>query len=284
MPRVPHRPLDTECTLPTRSGKQGIMPSRRQPLTTRQLEVLQWIAGGCPDRPWPDERHKLTAHALANRHLVQVRRRGKTWHATLTEDGKYYLQHGVYPTQPPPQPPATTSRDDPETAMTVARDAVRHAIAERTPRHTSRRRPSPAVSPLKDIPMRYKIIVSRVQTAERHVRAVTEDDAIRKVQDELARPYGFIGGWTTIATDMDIVTAESPLNDSAATQINIPDGGYLLSIKGAAKYLGLSYSTVYDLLNSGEIAHVMVGTRRYISRDQLQAFIDANTHIGYHLR
>lgn len=132
--------------------------------------------------------------------------------------------------------------------------------------------------------MRYKIIVSRVQTAERYVRAVTEDDAIRKVQDELDRPYGFLGGWTTIATDMDIVTAESPLNDTAATQINTPDGGYLLSIKGAAKHLGLSYNTVYDLLNSGEIAHVMVGTRRYISRDQLQAFIDANTHIGYHLR
>ena len=44
--------------------------------------------------------------------------------------------------------------------------------------------------------MRYKIVVSRVQVAERHVRATTEDDTIRKVQQELERPYGFLGGWS----------------------------------------------------------------------------------------
>lgn len=30
------------------------------------------------------------------------------------------------------------------------------------------------------------------------VRAVSEEEAIRKVQEELERPYGFLGGWTTV--------------------------------------------------------------------------------------
>jgi excisionase family DNA binding protein len=131
--------------------------------------------------------------------------------------------------------------------------------------------------------MRYKIVVSRVRTAERHVRATTEEDAIRKVQDELERPYGFLGGWTTVGTDMDIVTAESVLADSMPPQIN-QDGSFLLSVKAASKHLGLSAAVVYELINRGEIAHVTVGSRRYISRDQISAFIEANTHTGYHQR
>jgi hypothetical protein len=58
--------------------------------------------------------------------------------------------------------------------------------------------------------MPYKIVVSRARTAERHVGATSEEDAIRKVQEELERPYGFFGGWTLIGTDMDTITIESP--------------------------------------------------------------------------
>ena len=133
----------------------------------------------------------------------------------------------------------------------------------------------------KDIPIRYKIVVSRVQTAERHVRATSEEDAIRKVQDELERPYGFLGGWTTIGTDMDIGTVESALGDHVPAQIS-QDGGFLLSVKATSRYLGLSPSVLYDLINRGEIAHVMIGSRRYISRDQISAYIETNTHTGYH--
>lgn len=55
---------------------------------------------------------------------------------------------------------------------------------------------------------------------------------------------------------MDIVEVMNPL-DGAPQQINQADGGFLLTIKAAAKYLGLSYSTVYEMLNQGEIAHVV---------------------------
>jgi hypothetical protein len=39
---------------------------------------------------------------------------------------------------------------------------------------------------------------------------------------------------------------------------------------------------LYELINRGEIAHVMIGSRRYVSRDQISAFIEANTHTGYY--
>lgn len=54
--------------------------------------------------------------------------------------------------------------------------------------------------------------------------------------------------------------------------------------KAAGKYLGLSYSSLYQLVVAGEIEHVMVGSRRYITRDQIVDFITANSHKGYHAR
>ena len=129
--------------------------------------------------------------------------------------------------------------------------------------------------------MRYKVVVSRVQTA-RHVRAVSEEEAIRKVQEELERPYGFLGGWTTIGTDMDIVSIESVLDDRVPARVS-NDGSFLLSVKAASSYLGLTTSVLYELINRGEIAHVMIGSR-YVSRDQICAFIEANTHTGYQPR
>jgi excisionase family DNA binding protein len=46
----------------------------------------------------------------------------------------------------------------------------------------------------------------------------------------------------------------------------------------------LSTGVLYELINRGEIAHVMMGSRRYMSRDQVSAFIEASTHLGYYQR
>ena len=126
--------------------------------------------------------------------------------------------------------------------------------------------------------MRFRVMVSRVQVAERYVRAVDEDDAVRKVQDELSRPYGFLGGWRTIDTDLDVAEAESSLPTAPAP---LGEGGTaLLPLKQAAAHLGISYGTLWQLVRSGEIDHVEIGSRRFISRDGLKAFIDANTRRG----
>lgn len=128
--------------------------------------------------------------------------------------------------------------------------------------------------------MRYKVVVTRVQVAERFVRATTEDDAAAKVQAEFDRPYGYFGSWKTTASEIDVVEAEQttvigPSHLSA-------DGPMLLSLKDAAKALGISYSTLYQMTSQGDIEWVALGSRKYVSREALMDFIKANTHRGYY--
>jgi hypothetical protein len=106
----------------------------RQPLSDRQVNVLRWIADGCPDREWPDESHKLSVRALESRGLARVRRRGKLWHAVLTEDGQHYLDHGHYPQPQLPESasPLSLAKSEPtavRAATTTARLAVRQATS-----------------------------------------------------------------------------------------------------------------------------------------------------------
>lgn len=70
-----------------------------RPVNARQLEVLRWVAGGCPEGRWPagDFTYKTTAGALKGRGLITVKGHGRTWQASITEAGTYYLDHGGYP-------------------------------------------------------------------------------------------------------------------------------------------------------------------------------------------
>jgi hypothetical protein len=56
--------------------------------------------------------------------------------------------------------------------------------------------------------MRYKVVVTRVQVAERFVRATSEQDATEKVQAEFDRPYGYFGSWKTTTSEIEVVEAE----------------------------------------------------------------------------
>lgn len=68
-----------------------------RPVNERQLEVLTWIANGCPEREWGDTTYKTVAVALQNRRLAIVTRRRGTWRAEVTAAGRYYVEHGMYP-------------------------------------------------------------------------------------------------------------------------------------------------------------------------------------------
>ncbi|WP_285486253.1 hypothetical protein [Amycolatopsis taiwanensis] len=61
------------------------------PLNARQLDVLRWIADGCPDGVMSGDSHKLTARALESRRLVVVTKRKGCWSAAVTNTGHYYL-------------------------------------------------------------------------------------------------------------------------------------------------------------------------------------------------
>lgn len=127
--------------------------------------------------------------------------------------------------------------------------------------------------------MRYRVIVSRVQVAERNVRAVSEEEAVKQVQAELDRPYGFLGAWTTTNTDLDVTEVASGLQQQPPPVGE--EGKLLLSIKEAAQHLGVPYGALYELVNAAEIQHVAIGRRKYISRDHLRAFIESHTRLGW---
>jgi hypothetical protein len=67
------------------------------PLNERQLAVLRWIAGGCPDGVMDGHAFKVTARALQDRRLVAISRRGGSWQAKVTARGRFYLEHGRFP-------------------------------------------------------------------------------------------------------------------------------------------------------------------------------------------
>ena len=250
------------------------MPRRRAKLNTRQLEVLKWIADGCPDGVMEDFTYKTTAVALQSRGLVTVRRTKDGWTALITPAGEHYLGHGDYP----PRPPDLARVRSVDAAGLVAADATvramrRAAVTQQRPVKTH-----PATR--QEMSMRYRVMVTRVQVAERYVRATDEEDAAAKVQAEFDRPYGYFGSWRTTASEVEVIEAEQTV---AVTPASLSSGGpLLLSLKDAARSLGISYSTLYELTNRGDIEHTRIGSRKYIARETLLRFIDNNTHRGYH--
>lgn len=61
-------------------------------LNQAQVDVLKWVADGCPDGVYTDGwQHRIVARALHNRGLVSVAGKGATWRATLTKAGRVWL-------------------------------------------------------------------------------------------------------------------------------------------------------------------------------------------------
>lgn len=194
-------------------------------LTERQVEVLRWIGDGCPARDWPDEGHKVMARAMTYRGLADVRRKHKVWTATITDAGRYYLDHGHPLTRPASEPgperdlrprrgrlrqaaePKVNFRQQRAVPDEPRLDATARAIR----RVAARPKPAGVVQRTREIRgtyMRYKVVVTRVQVAERFVRATSEEDAAQKVQAEFDRPYGYFGSWKTVSSEVDVVEAE----------------------------------------------------------------------------
>ncbi len=73
------------------------MTFRTFSLNTAQNEVLAWVQDGCPAEVYGDGSHRVSARALHNRGLIVVRGYGPNWSTSLTDEGRYYLEHGSYP-------------------------------------------------------------------------------------------------------------------------------------------------------------------------------------------
>ena len=79
--------------------------AQRITLNEVQIAVLRWISEGCPDDGVDGVSARISAGALRNRGLVRTTGRGPTWRATITADGKDYLQQVDGPNPPAPRQP-----------------------------------------------------------------------------------------------------------------------------------------------------------------------------------
>lgn len=136
------------------------------PINARQLEVLRWIADGCPHGVMKDYTYKTTAIALQGRRLVNVTRKGGGWQAELTDAGGHYLRHAAYP-----DGFWTTSSKTPAAAdLAVAPPAT---VADR---HRSAAAQSAGRSRKPAIDLQPQHLVARVIAADGILEVDTEDD------------------------------------------------------------------------------------------------------------
>lgn len=64
-----------------------------KPLNGKQVEILRWIADGCPDGRYDDGfAHRIVARALEGRGLVAIKGRGASWQAEITAAGTERLR------------------------------------------------------------------------------------------------------------------------------------------------------------------------------------------------
>jgi len=255
--------------------------------------VLEWIKAGRPEGVYDEEdyTHRISARALESRGLVVIRGHGRSWVATLTPRGELWPEASDEDEQEQQRRLSRRSRavsdrllpdDSPPTPSDAPKPDAAVRAARRIASRPKRKQPKTTVVEKRETFMRYKVQVTRVQVAERWVRATDEEDAAKKVQEEFDRPYGYFGNWKTTASEVEVV--ESEQTTVVTPNPLSPSGPMLLSLKDAAKALGVSYSMVYELTTKGDIEWTAIGTRKYISRESLLDFIKQNTHRGYHAR
>ena len=79
--------------------------------------------------------------------------------------------------------------------------------------------------------MRYRFRLTRLQTAERSIRATDEELALQKLRRELQEPYALLGGWQQAGeVQIELLEAEDTVFRSPLPADN--DGPF--SIKDAA--------------------------------------------------
>ncbi|MEU6815839.1 PE-PGRS family protein [Streptomyces sp. NPDC046860] len=77
---------------------------RWSPLNDRQLTLLTRIGEGTDPVTSASPELAHTARALKGRGLITMPRRGGKWQAEITDDGRFYLEHGHHPDRPEPTP------------------------------------------------------------------------------------------------------------------------------------------------------------------------------------
>jgi hypothetical protein len=75
---------------------------RWSPLNDRQLAMLTRIEEGTDPVTSASPELAITARALKSRGLITMPKHGGKWQAEITDDGRFYLEHGHHPDRPEP--------------------------------------------------------------------------------------------------------------------------------------------------------------------------------------
>lgn len=119
--------------------------------------------------------------------------------------------------------------------------------------------------------MKYRFRVTRVEVVERTIQARSEEDAERKVRDELRVSWAFAGSWNTVHLEVEILEAipkvpPRPVEGVAGDEAVDDDGPLVLTMKDAGKLVGVDYRTIRAGIESGTIPTVQLGNRRMVPR------------------
>lgn len=81
--------------------------AQRKTLTLAQIEVLRWVGDGCPEDGTDGVGRRISVAALRKRALVKTKGSGDSWSATITAEGRDYLD--AVEGDAPPTPRAAES-------------------------------------------------------------------------------------------------------------------------------------------------------------------------------
>ncbi|MEU7388979.1 PE-PGRS family protein [Streptomyces tanashiensis] len=77
---------------------------RWSPLNDRQLALLNRIGEGTNPVTSASPELAITSRSLKDRGLITMPKHGGKWQAEITDDGRFYLEHGHHPDRPEPTP------------------------------------------------------------------------------------------------------------------------------------------------------------------------------------
>lgn len=122
--------------------------------------------------------------------------------------------------------------------------------------------------------MKYRFRATRVEVVERTIQASSEEDAERKVREELRVSWAFAGSWKTVALEVEVLEAvprvpPRPIQAAPADGVAVDDGPLGLTMKDAGKLVGVDYRTIRAGIENGTIPTIQLGNRRLIPRSEL---------------
>ncbi|MFG3112998.1 PE-PGRS family protein [Streptomyces sp. NPDC048197] len=139
---------------------------RWSPLNDRQLALLTRIGEGTNPVTSESSELAVTARALKSRGLITMPKHGGKWQAEITNDGRFYLEHGHHPDRPEPAPrkqrPVAA-----EPKPTVAAPRPQRVVPPPAPKPT----PTRAAKPPRQSPAEVgAALIAQVQKAGRFLR------------------------------------------------------------------------------------------------------------------